>query len=116
LGQALDLRLRPVAALVVLGRVGAEAVDEALDKRRPSARARPRDSFLGDGVAGDRIAPIDSDAREAVAGRALGDVLDRVLLVERSRDRKAVVLADEDLRQLVYGREVEGLVGVAFGP
>src|SRR6266852_649027 len=115
LGELVDLFLGSIAPLVVLRRVGAEAVDEAFDERRSVARAGARDGLFGHEVAGHRVAAVDGHARESVPRRALGDVLHRVLLVERRGDREAVVLADEDLRQLVDGGEVERLVRVAFG-
>ena len=112
LGELIDLFLGPIAALVVLGGVGAEAVDEALDQRRPTAGARLGDGFFGHGVAGDRIAAIYCHSWKAIARRTLRDVLDCVFLLKWRRDRKAVVLADEDLRQLVDRREVERFVRV----
>src|SRR5439155_22583118 len=114
LGEQLDLFLRAISALVVFRGVGAEAVDQALDERRSFAGPCPRDGFVRDRIAGDRVASVDRDAREPVPRRPLRDMLDGVLLVERRRDGEAVVLATEDLRQLVDGREVESLMRVAF--
>src|SRR5207245_2901124 len=79
------------------------------------AGPRPRDRLVGDEVAGDRVAPVDGYTGKSVSGCALSDVLDRVLLVEGRGDRETVVLANEDLRQLVDRGEVERFVRVAFG-
>src|SRR5213076_2120576 len=114
LGELVDLLLRPVATLVVLGRVRAEAVDHALDEGWPLACPGAGDRLLGDVVARDRVATVHGHPWKAVAGSPLRDVLDRVLLAHRGRDRKPVVLAHEDLWQLVYRREVESLVRVAL--
>src|SRR5439155_24653330 len=94
LREQFDLFLGPVAPLVVLGGVGAEAVDDALDQGRPTTGARLGDGLLGDGVAGDRIAAVDGHSWKAVTDRALRDVLDCVLLLKWRGDRKAIVLAD----------------------
>ena len=91
-----------------------QAVDQALDQRRAFTRACSGDSLLGDDVAGHRVATVEGHSREPIARGALRDVLDRVLLSKGRRDRETVVLANEDLRELVDGREVEGLVRVAF--
>ena len=114
LGQLVDLLLHAVAALVVLGRVRAEAVDHALDEGWPLACPGAGDRLFGDVVARDRVATVHGHPWKAVAGSPLRDVLDRVLLAHRGRDRKPVVLAHEDLWQLVYRREVESLVRVAL--
>src|SRR5439155_25763440 len=114
LREKLDLLLGPVAALVVLGRMRSQAIDQALDQRRAFTRACSGDSLLGDDVAGHRVTTVERHSREPIARGALRDVLDRVFLSKGRRDRETVVLANEDLRELVDGREVEGLVRVAF--
>src|SRR4029077_5367063 len=88
--ELVDLLLASIAALVVLRRVSPETVDEALDQRRALPRASPRHRLAGDDIASDRVTPVDGYAGESVAGGALSDMLDRVLLVERRRDGEAV--------------------------
>ena len=116
LRQLVDLLLGAITPLVVFRRVGPKAIDEAFDERRTLSGAGASDRLLRDEVARDGVAAVDRHARESVPRRALGDVVDRVLLVERRGDREAVVFADEHLGQLVDGREVECLVRVAFRP
>src|ERR671937_103218 len=93
--------------------MSAEPVDKALDQGRAGPCPGPRHRLLGHVVGRHRVAAVESDAGEAVAGRPLRGVLDRVLLAVGSRDREAVVLDDEDFGQLVDRREVHRLMGVA---
>src|SRR5260370_32786339 len=100
LRELVDLLLGAIAALVVLGRVGTKAVDEAFDERRAVAGPRARDRFFGEEVPGDRISSVDRYAGKSVSGCALSDVLDPIFLVERRGDREAVVLSVKDLSHL----------------
>ena len=70
--------------------------------------------LLGDAVHLQHIGPVDGDAGEAVALRPGRDLAAADLLVERNADRVAVVLADEDDRQLVNAGEVHGLVDLTL--
>src|SRR5207253_5601596 len=79
------------------------------------ARTGARYRLLRDRVAGDRVASVDGHPRKPIPRGPLRYKVDGVLLAERGRDGKAVVLADEDLGQLVDRGEVESFVRVAFG-
>src|SRR5439155_45397 len=60
-------------------------------------------------------ASVDGHPRKPIPRGPLRYKVDGVLLAEWGRDGKAVVLADEDLGQLVDRGEVESFVRVAFG-
>ena len=61
------------------------------------------------------VASVDGRSGEAVAGGSGFHRRDRHLLIERDADRPAVVLAEEDDRELVHAREVHRLVHTALG-
>src|SRR4051812_6756536 len=67
----LDLGRHPVAGGVVGRRMGAHAVGEGLDERRPAALPRVVERGLGDGVHREDVVAVDPDAREAEARGAL---------------------------------------------
>ena len=73
------------------------------------ARARSSARATASSTASDVVA-VDDLAGHAVAGRALGDVLDRALRAPVGRERELVVLADEDDRQPPGRGEVHRLV------
>ena len=89
-----ELLVRPVERLVVLG-VAVPPVGLALDERgafsAPGARERAARRLID----GQHVVAVDGDAVEAVALRAIGDVVDRHALLERHRIRVLVVLADK---------------------
>ncbi len=109
-----DLLRIAIAALVVVRRVAGQAHDAGLDQRGalagtcslmgiPRGRIAAQDVSTLHGHAGESVSRGPSRDREA------GD-----LLVQRDADRVAVVLADEDHRQLVDAGEVHGLVDLAL--
>ena len=65
-------------------------------------------------VAAEHVAAVDHHARHAVAGRARRHRAAGHLPVERHADGVAVVLADEDDRQVMDAGEVHGLVDLAL--
>ena len=70
--------------------------------------------FLARGIAREDVPTVDGDAREPVALGAGGDGESANLLLERHADGVAVVLADEDDRELVHAREVHRFVHLAL--
>ena len=94
-------------------RVTFHAQRQALDERRPAALARLLDRCLRLSVDGEDVGAVDDDAVEAVRGGAVGDVLDRVAEVGRSRVRPLVVVADEHHGKLPDAGHVHALVRVS---
>ena len=81
-----------------------------LEERRARALARPLER-AGDRVLdGEQVVPVHDLARHPVAGRAVGEILDRALRPPVGRERELVVLADEDDRQRPGRGEVHPLV------
>ena len=95
----LEHLLRDVERVVVDG-VSFHPQSKALDERRPGALARLLYRRLRLAVDGKHVGAFDDHAVEAVRGRTVGDVLDRVAEVRRCRVRPLVVVADEDDREL----------------
>ena len=91
-----------------------EAVGLALEQRRARPFARSFDRFAGRLVHGHRVHAVDDDAGHAVTGRAVGDVDDRLVVGLRRVFAVAVVLADQDRRQLVERGHVRRFVEGAF--
>src|SRR6266545_2465283 len=112
--QRLDLGRVAIAALVVVRRVAGEPHHHGLDQGRTLAPSSPLVGFPRGRVAAQRIGAVHGHAREAVSLRSYRHALATDLLVERDADRVAVVLADEDDRQLVDAGEVHGLVDLAL--
>ncbi len=85
-----------------------------LEERRAAAAAgeieRPADGVLD----GEHVVAVDDLARHAVAGRAIGEILDRALGAPVGRERELVVLADEDDGQLPGRSQVHPLVRCAL--
>ena len=81
-----------------------------LEERRACALARPGERS-GDGVLdGEQVVSVHDLARHPVAGRAVGEILDRALRPPVGGERELVVLADEDDRQRPGRSEVHPLV------
>ena len=87
-----------------------EAIRLAFEQRRSRAFTRPFDRFAGRFVDRHRVHAVDDDAGHAVTGGAIGDVDDRLVVRLRRELAVAVVLADEDDRQLVQRRHVRRFV------
>ena len=101
-----ELLLGPVLRLLVVRGVAGQADDLGLDERRALARAAPaRRPPRAPGSRRARPTPSTTTPGIAVAGRAVGDVLGRpAACADGHADRVAVVLDDEDERQLVDRR------------
>ena len=80
-----QLLLGAVLGLLVVGRVGRQSLDLGLDEGRAIAGACPFDRIACRDVAGQHVIPIDDNAGDAIAGRAVGDVRHRDLARERAR-------------------------------
>ena len=91
-----------------------QAGDLGLDERGAIAGPGPGDRVARGRVAGQDVVAVHDHAGDAVARRAIGHVGARHLARHRDADRVAVVLDDEDERQLVDRREVQALVDVAL--
>ena len=65
LPPGLDLLARAVGAVVVVGRVGHEAVRLALDERRPLTPPGPADRGVGGAVHVERVVAVDDHARRS---------------------------------------------------
>ena len=94
-------------------RVAAHPHADQLDQRRALAGAR---AFGRPGERGGdrvRIGAVDRDARDAVAGRLVGEHAHRRLLAHRRRERRLVVLHAEDRGQPARGAQVDRLVPLA---
>ena len=114
LAPHLDFLRRAVGAVVVVRRVSEVAVRLALDEGGSLALPCVADGGVHGGVHVERVVAVDDHPRHSVGVRVLGDVLDRRLLGEGHGDGVAVVLADEDDREAVDAREVQGLVEVTL--
>ena len=93
--------------------MGAHPVGVRLDERRPVARAGPVQRLRGHRVHGEHVVAVDPDAGQAEAGRAAVERCARLAL-DRLGDGPLVVLAEEDDRRVVRGREDQALVDVAL--
>ena len=104
----LDLA-RPAVQLRVAFLVTVVAVDLALEQRWAAARSGSRDRLPGRLVDGEEVVPVDHDAGQPEAVGPLGDVwLTEVVHGGRGL-RVAVVLDDEDARQVPHRGEVQAL-------
>ena len=92
--------------------MGGETVGFGFDQGRALAPAGAIHGVPGRLVAGEHVVAVHHHPREAIAGRAVGNVLDGHLAGLRHRDRVAIVLADEEHRQLVDAREIHGFVAI----
>src|SRR5829696_6791673 len=104
-----------VDAVVVVGGMGVEAVDLCFHQRRAVAAPGAVGRLFDGLVDREQIGAVDNDAGKTVTGRAVGHVVDRHLQILRHRDGVAVVLAEENDRQLVDTGEVARLVEIALG-
>ena len=101
--------------VVVLRGVGDDPRHSHVDERRPLACPGAVDRGDGRGAHRFCVASVDRRPREAIGRSALLERGDGHLLRQRDADRVAVVLAEEDDRQLVHAGEVHRLVGRALG-
>ena len=85
-----------------------------LEERGPGSLARPLQRSRHRGLDREHVVPVDDLAGHAVAGRAIGEILDRTLGAPVGRERELVVLADEDDGQRPRRGEVHALVGCAL--
>src|SRR5690606_23360991 len=110
----LDLLARPVARVVVGGRVPAVAVDEQLHERRADALAGALHGLASHVVRGEHVHAVDQVPRHAVGVRLDGDVVGAGLLLEVDADGVAVVLAGEDDGRPLRAGQVHAGVPVAL--
>ena len=106
-GERLAVRAR--IALVV----PAQTVRQALEEERAAAGARRLEVASERVPHGDDVVPVDGVALDLVGRDHVAHALDVRVRRARRELREAVVLADEDERQLPERREVDGLVEVA---
>ena len=111
-GPLLEHLLRHVER-VVMHRMTFHAQRQALDQGRASALTRLLDCSLRLSVHGEDVGAVDDNPFEAVRGRAVRDVLDRVAEVRRSGVGPLVVVADEHHGQLPHTGHVHALVRVS---
>src|SRR5579884_2423925 len=108
----LDLLGCAVPAVIVVAGMGGEAADVRVDQGRSTTGARSLYCLDGCLVDRDGVRPVDDHARHRIRGSAFGYRGDGHLLRSRDRDCPAVVLADEDDRQMVNAGKVETFVKV----
>src|SRR5439155_1911857 len=105
---------RFVARRIVRGGVQAQAIRECLDERRALAVTGPADGVANRRIDGEEVVAVALDAGKPVGDRLLRQSSGGGLLLDRGRDRPAVVLAQKDDRGLHHPREVGRLVEVAL--
>src|SRR6266508_268043 len=103
----------PVGDLVAL-EVAEVAPGLRLDQARAFAAAGPGHRLPRRFVHGDHVVAVDRDAGDVVGGGAVGDVARRAVVADRGGLGEAVVLGDEDHRQLPDRGQVHALVGGAL--
>ncbi len=113
--RILRLPLVDHGAVADVGEVGAHRVLHPperlhLEERRAAAAARQVERAADGVLDGEHVVAVDDLARHAVAGRAIGEILDRPLRAPVGGERELVVLADEDDGQLPGRGEVHPLV------
>ena len=111
----LRLPLVDHGAVADVGEVGAHRVLHPperlhLEERRAAAAPRQVERAADRVLDGEHVVAVDDLTRHAVAGRAVGQILDRPLRAPVGGERELVVLADEDDRQLPRRSEVHPLV------
>ena len=116
---ALLLLLDPLEVDVRAGIVGRRVrrgpVGHRLDEGRPFTGSRTRDRLARRLVAGEDIGPVDAQPRDAVADSLVGKRLRTRLRLDGSRDRPAVVVAEQDQRRAGDACEVRAFVERALG-
>jgi len=105
---------RFVACRIVRRGVQAQAIRDRLDERRALAITGPADGVADRRVDGEEVVAVALDAGKPVGDRLLRQSLGGGLLLDRGRDRPAVVLAQKDDRGLHHPCEVGRLVEVAL--
>src|SRR5579862_9892506 len=91
-----------------------EAIGLGLNEAWPLALSRPLDRAPSSFEHRHEVLPVNNDPRDPVACGMLRDVGLPMALGHRSRERVAVVLTEENDRQLPYGGHVQRLVECAL--
>src|SRR3989442_1814616 len=104
-----------IARRIVGRRVIAQPVGQRLDERRPAARTRLRQRFIGCMADRDDVVAVDLPALDTGGDSFLCQRLRRTLHAAGHRDRPLVVVDDQYHRDLPHAGHVQAFVEIAAG-